>query len=130
MVEPVSAAFAAISAIASVIELWRKIRNRKEPPSVEEIEEAAQQAPPIQPPGAVFLSVTADIHQVIRDNIDRALDGLKKALSDPANTQQDKDREVEVAQATICAELERLRRLNSGQLPGDLQKLWNQFSCS
>lgn len=129
MIDPISAALAGISAIASLIELWSKIRDRKEPPTAEEIEEAARQATPIERPEPAFLSVTADIHQVIRDNIDRALRRLKKALSDAANTQQDKDKEVDVAQATVCAELERLRRLNGGQLPGDLQNLWSQFGC-
>ena len=130
MVEPVSVAFASISIIASLIELWKKIRDRKEPPTADEIKEAVRQARPIQAVGPAFLSVTAGIHQVIRDNVDKALERLKKALSDRANTQQGKDREVEVAQATICAELERLRRLNSGQLPRDLQNLWNHFSCA
>lgn len=130
MVEPISIAFAGISAIASLIDLWRKNRDRKEPPTEEEIELTVRQAPIIrQARGLAFFSATSDIHQVIRDNINRALERLKKALGDRGNSQQEKDREVEIAEATVCAELERLRRLNSGRLPKDLQVLWNQFGC-
>jgi hypothetical protein len=131
MLEPaVSLAFGAVPSISSLIELWRRTQDRAEPLTAEEIEEAVIQPPPIQPPpGPVLLSVAADISQVIRDNVNGALDRLKKALGDPSNTQQDKDKEVKVAQATICAELERLRRLNNGQLPGDLHIIWNQFGC-
>jgi site-specific recombinase XerD len=35
----------------------------------------------------------------------------------PANNQQDKDREYNVARSTICAELTRIRTLNLGKLP-------------
>ena len=51
-------------------------------------------------------------------------------MADPANSNQTKDHEVDIANSTICAELKRIKQLNGDRLPGkEYENWWASHSC-
>jgi len=73
--------------------------------------------------------IDPQILDVMERNIAKAKDRLKRALEDPANTQQAKDDELDVAKSKICAELRRIRELNQDLLPEGMEPIWLSFRC-
>ncbi len=67
---------------------------------------------------------------VVGANVERARNLLLKALKDPSLDSSGKDREIAVAQSTVCAELGRLGMGNASKLPDALQRVWEACSCS
>jgi hypothetical protein len=136
--DPVSVAaavFGGISALSDAIGLYRAYRARGETPPVEEIEremQEAEAAAKAKPSAAQRLKNVIDDEdlEVIRKNIDKAKERLRKALADPANNNQAKDSEIDIANSTICAELKRIKKLNGDDLPGpEYERWWQSHGC-
>jgi hypothetical protein len=121
-----------ISALAALIRLWRETRNTPSGPTPKEIDtvqrEAAQEVD--RETVDVFMTVISPgTLGAIEETIERARKRFEKALRNPANGQEAKDGEHEVARATICGELERIKRLNAGRLPKKHENNWKEFEC-
>ena len=82
---------------------------------------------------AVALFITGiheELLKVMLSNIAKAKERLVAALEDPANSNQAKDHELDVARSNICSELKRLRRFGFlGPELSDLNSLWDSFGC-
>ena len=131
--ETVKVVVSGISALGSLIKLWRDFRAQKPGVTPQQLETAGTLVRYEIPQGelqALARVIPQEILDVIDGNVQKARERLKKALGDPSNTQQAKDQEVEVAASTVCAELGRLKRLNGGELPDGLQNDWLSFGCA
>lgn len=74
--------------------------------------------------------IDEDILTLMNGNIKKAVERLGRALIDQTKSNKEKDTEVEIASASICVELMRIRKLNKGTLPEEgLEKLWQSFGC-
>jgi len=133
-----------ISAIAAVVQAWKAARDIHSELSETDIDEMYREADKdLQMVGRTqsgsTVSAAADALQqvidegildVMRGNIEKARERLKRALASPANSSEAKDAEVDVAAATICDELSRIRRLNGGRFPHEkFKRDWHQFGC-
>jgi len=126
-----------ISAIANIIQAYKSARDTQRGLSDKEIDAAEESGHTAQAKywhsnemDSIYDCIDFETLQVIWGNIDEAEDRLKKALKDPANSNQEKDKEVKIAAATICAELRRIKSLNQGVLPHpELEQLWKSFDC-
>lgn len=74
--------------------------------------------------------IPQEIIEVVLENVAKARDRFVKALGDPANSQQAKDQEKEIAKSTICTELGRVKELNENKLPEVFDPDWRAFGCS
>lgn len=135
-VQAASAIFSGFSALSDAIGLYRAYRARGETPPAELIERkmqesenaAATQTEPAQRLGNV---IDDEDLEVIRENINKAKKRLRKSMADPGNDQAAKDHAVDIADSTICAELQRIKRLNGGNLPGhEYDRWWQQHGCA
>jgi hypothetical protein len=129
---------AAISAMANVVQAYKSAKEMKRGLSAKEIDSIAKESEEIIEAkyyhkgemDEIYNCVDAETLLVIWNVIEEAEERLKKALKDPANSNQEKDKEVRIAGATICAELRRIKTLNQGKLPHtELERLWKSFDC-
>ena len=76
-------------------------------------------------------TIDDDLIKIATENIQRALDRLKKDWRDPSVTQAGKDDALEAASYVICSELRRIKKLNGNTLPGDdrFHELWGSHGC-
>jgi hypothetical protein len=135
VVEIATAIFAGISALSDTIHLYSRKREQGRTPSSAEIDRSmkkAETAARANPDAAKELSQVIDdeILNVINSNIQKEKDRLKKSLSDPANDNAAKDKAIDIANSTICAELSRIKRLNGGNLPSEYEKFWTSHACA
>ena len=130
-----AAVFGGFSAMSDAINLYRAYRAKGETPAVGEIVreiEESEAAAMARPSAAQRLKKVIDDADlgVIRGNIDKAKDRLRKSMGDPANDNQAKDNAVDIASSTICAELKRLKKLNGDNLPGkEYENWWQSHNC-
>jgi hypothetical protein len=91
----------------------------------------AEAAAKAKPSGAKDIAIIDEgILETIRGNIDKEKERLKGSLSDEANDNRAKDKAIDIANSTICAELQRIKRLNGGKLPGpDYERWWLSHGC-
>lgn len=77
-------------------------------------------------------TIDDDFIKIATENIQRALDRLKKDWRDPSVTQAGKDSALEAASYVICSELRRIKTLNGNTLPGDdrFHELWDSHGCA
>jgi hypothetical protein len=123
-----------IGTLSSLVKVWQNARGSGADVTREQVEKTIESLQP-SPSHATLEQITLIISQPVLDTIAEtiadAIERLRDALSDPSNTQQDKDKEERVARATICRELKRVKRLNNNVLPdGMLEDYWRSFSCS
>jgi hypothetical protein len=138
--DPVSvsaAVFGGISALSDAIGLYRSYRDRGEIPPAQDIEremQEAEAAAKARPSAAQRLDNVIDDEdlKVIRNNLDKAKERLRKSLADPANDNQAKDNAIAIANSIICAELNRIKILNSGELPPspEYERWWHSHGCN
>jgi hypothetical protein len=122
-----------ISALAALIRLWRETRNTPSGPTPSQIDAVQQQArkdPDVETITTLHTVIPAETLAAIDETIERARKRFDKALRNPANTKEAKDAEEEVARATICGELKRIKRLNGQQLPKKHATDWASFECA
>ncbi len=131
-----STIFGGFSALSDAIGLYRKFRDAGfEPPTAGEIEQSMQAAEAAaktatEPAKRLKDVIDDEDLEVIRVNVDREKDRLRKSLGDPANDNQAKDKAIDVANSSICAELNRIKRLNGGKLPGkEYDRWWASHGC-
>jgi len=127
--------FGGISAITSLVQLYKDARNRGQsigPAEVDHAVEEARDTKAVQENAtAIQQCIPEPILRVMLDNIEAAQTRLVQALKDPANTNADKNMEVEVACSNVCGELARIKRLNRERLPTPaLESLWLSHGCS
>lgn len=122
-----------ISALASVVQAWQAVRTATPQPSSRQIDRVLKSRPsgPLRDTVILLDKVISDeILESILKNIKRAEKRFADALKDPRNTPQDHQKEEEIATVAICDELNRVKRLNEGSLPPELDKLWLSFRCA
>ncbi len=126
-----------IASLVSIIENWKSKRKTPSEYVIAEGdmfigEELGIEAPEEEPSEAsIILSkvIPEDILKAILNNINKAKERFIKAINNPSCNTQCEDQEHEIASATICGELERIKRLNNQQLPEDIKELWISFQC-
>ena len=121
-----------ISALASVIQVWRATRDAGIELTTEQLAKAAEPKPTTlehDEIAALSQVISDDILDAILGNIEKAKKRFTDAIDDPACNKQCEDAEEEIAASTTCAALQRIKRLNNRQLPPDLESLWIQFQC-
>jgi hypothetical protein len=135
LIESATAVFAGISALSDAVHLYRIMRSAGETPTATQIENTmreAEVAANAKPSAAQELSnvIDEDVLETVKKNIEKEKERLKRSLSDPANDNAAKDKAIDIANSTICAELQRIKRLNGGKLPGpDYDRWWVSHSC-
>ena len=133
IVETASAFVATISALSSIIKTVKAAR--------EITEDAATVADAIskklEPKNHSVIALAAtniddDYVTIATENIERARKRFMDSWRDPSLPQAGKDQELEAASFTICSELNRIKKLNGGELPGDdrFHELWANHGCS
>jgi hypothetical protein len=134
MLPEIAASFvASISALSSIVKAIKDVRTV----SGAIFEAADEIARKTNKSNGSVLALAAtvidgDLIVIATENIERALDRLKKDLRDPTVTQAGKDAAVRDAGFLICNELSRVKRLNGGVLPGDdrFHELWSSHGCA
>jgi hypothetical protein len=126
--------FQGMSSLAAVVQAYWAARKLGRGPTAEEIDTAEREAETAAAgaPAAKQLKVIGDdILEVILENIEKSRERLKKSLKDPNNDDTARDLAIDKANSSICAELQRVKRLNGGNLPGDpYETWWMSHGCS
>jgi len=126
-----------ISAMAAVVQAW-KTGNGMRKCDIEEKLESSSSSSSVNEystltpsPSALAMSVIDPaILDAILSNVKKEKENLRKALTDDANSNQEKDRAVEISSSVICGDLQRIKILNNGVLPSsELHKVALSFGC-
>ncbi len=135
------ALMSSITSLVSIIKKWQSMRKVREKHELEkesiymegdvhaDVPKEIPEAEPSEASKTLSKVIPEDILKAILDNINKAKERFIKAIDDPVCNRQCEDQEHVIASATICGELERIKRLNNRQLPKDLEILWISFQC-
>ena len=121
-----------ISALSSVIQALKGARRKGTRLPAKKVDQVLEK-PKKRKKGAVTLTLVIDEDRlrVILENIEEIQVRMKNTLDNPSSTDQEIDREVEIARNTICKALNTIRHLNQGVLPSKhLLKLWVSHQCT
>jgi len=76
------------------------------------------------------LTISPAILKAMIDEMKRAEDRFAAVFGDVTYTPAQIDQEEQIARATICRHLERIKSYNRQELPeGELQRLWISYQC-
>lgn len=122
---------ASVSALSSVVQVWKAAKDMNRSFSRSKAINAASQASSTPKLVKSIMVIDTGILKKLRDIINRAKKRLMDAIEDPTNTDQDIDAEMEKANRVICKTLERIKSLNRGKLPDtETKRLWVSHGCA
>jgi len=91
---------------------------------------AAAGAPSEEREFASELVISQDLLSALIADVEKAQTRFASVFVDVRYTPAQVDQEEQIARATICRHLQRIRDFNAGKLPGKrLEKLWDSFRC-
>lgn len=133
IVETAAAFVSAISALSSVVKAITAAKKFSDDALALSERISSTQEPQNNSVRALAATtIDDDFIKIATENIQRALDRLKKDWRDPSVTQAGKDSALEAASYVICSELRRIKTLNGNALPGDdrFHELWASHGCA
>lgn len=133
IVETAAAFVSTITALSSVVKAIRAAKEFSDEALA--LSEEIAMKPELENDSVLALAATSineEFIEIATENIEKALDRLKRDWRDPSVSQAGKDDALETASFIICAELRRIKKLNGDLLPGSdrFHELWASHGCS
>lgn len=126
-----------VTALANMLKAW--LEARKAGLDLTKARASATQAAtqgveftvgPTEKQFALDLIIDPTLLAAYEKDIRQAQDRFVGAINDLRYTPAQLDQEQEIARATICTHLRRLKEFNNGQLPsGSLERIWLSWRC-
>jgi hypothetical protein len=126
-----------VTALANMVKAWQEVRKARvelTKAQREDIVEAAEDGEftitKAELESVQQLVISKPLLDALVEDIKRAEARFAKAMLDVTYTPAMLDQEEQIARATICRHLERIKQFNREILPeGDLVRVWQSYRC-